>query len=155
MPKGRFSQNWSKVSRSCLTRNLANHILYVIFGGNPTPVSFVTGPQWAGRVLVKIQSASIVTHTRWFLGSFLIWKWVSPKSDTWLIKKYHILKIYYTLFHGLVKMGNPKVIVWKLLSLPDPCASWKSLKNRWERLIKVIFWSFGRICRITLLQKKF
>ena len=111
--------------------------------------------QWAGRVLVKIQNASLVTHTRWFLGSFLIWKWVSPKSDTWLIKKYHILKIYYTLFHGLVKMGNPKVIVWKLISLPDPCASWKSLKNRWEGLIKVIFWSFGSICGITLLQKKF
>ena len=51
---------------------------------------------------------------------------------------------------GVVKMGKLKIIFFRFISLPDPCASWKTLKNRWEGSIKVIFWDFGSIYGITL-----
>ena len=57
-----------------------------------------------------------------------IWKWVSPKSDTWLIKNYHVLKIYFTLFHGLVRMGNPKIFflgLYHFLTLVHHENPWK------------------------------
>ena len=126
-------------------------------------------------IIVYFWFEKICTLTMNTNSSTVGWKGISKNSkcqpsDPYLVifgfisdMKMGVSKIWYLInqklscFENLLhfvprvgQTGKSQNLSFRFIPLPYSCASWNSLKNGWEGLIKLTFWSFGGIWRITL-----